>query len=166
MENQHFAHASKFPLLSAEKKHALQKNPHQLSAQKWAFIFRPMCEFASASERGNSTLNKRSSRRTESVAGTQTQHEVAWHHKPVLPCHTLERNFRNSARFLDSCGGTEWRVRESRAKQQIQQRDVRAVQTTSNHTPHSWFMIFVLWRFKNSEKTVTSQAWSQSGITQ
>lgn len=28
-------------------------------------------------------------------------------HKVCLPCHTLERNFRNSARFLDSWGGNE-----------------------------------------------------------
>lgn len=39
-------------------------------------------------------------------------HKVASHRMPVLPCHTLERNFKNRARFLDSCGRTEWTVRE------------------------------------------------------
>lgn len=34
------------------------------------------------------------------------RHGGAPHHKPVLPCHTLERYFRNSVRFLASCGGT------------------------------------------------------------
>lgn len=40
------------------------------------------------------------------AGGADIGHGSASHHKPVLPCHTLERYFRNSVRFLASCGGT------------------------------------------------------------
>lgn len=59
-------------------------------------------------------------------------HKVASHHMPVLPCHTLQRNFKNRARFLGSCGGTEWRV-----SKRAQQHDrLRNIQLQLQQTPY------------------------------
>lgn len=88
-------------------------------------------------------------------------HKVASHHKPVLPCHTLERNFRNSACFLDSCGGTKWTVRESLTTQQIQQHTAKTVAATLrteviklSDTPHLHYFYTLLQIMFNTHKTI------------
>lgn len=113
MMQQHIHNSSscQFPLLSAERKHALLKRASAL--------YQDMCidfnsdvqglfsEYLMPEEKLNTEQTFPSK---ETKAGRQADrhmHKVASHHKPVLPCHTLERNFRKSARFLDSCGGTE-----------------------------------------------------------
>lgn len=64
------------------------------------------------------------------AGGQRITFKAASHHKPVLPCHTLERNFRKRARFLDSCGGTEWTVRKSLTRRQIQQHTAKTEAAT------------------------------------
>lgn len=72
-------------------------------------------------------------------------------HQACLPCHTLERNFRNSARFLDSWGGNETiDSASSRAKSTgvtLQTCDVRHDTFHSDYKHQYW----------------TSQAWLLSG---
>ena len=121
----HNSSSCQFPLLSAEKQHALQK-PASALYQETCIDFNSDIQgfilWISNAKGETQHWTDISQRGNKGRQAGRHMHKVASHHKPVLPCHTLERNFRNSARFLDSCGRTEWIVRES----------------LTNSTTHSW----------------------------
>lgn len=86
---------------SLQNKNMLARKQQQPSPNWCLLIWSQISEHDSdkaqtASERENNEGGRR----------TDVRHGVAPHRKPVLPCHTLERYFRKSVRFLASCGGT------------------------------------------------------------
>lgn len=130
---QHIAHASMFPLLSAEKQHALQ-TPTPALYQEMCIDFWCPSFILWISNAGGETQHWTDIPQEGNKGWQAGRQTYAWSCITSQACFTmpnLERNFRNSARFLDSCGGTGWIVRESLTTQQIQQHTAKTVAATS-----------------------------------